>query len=101
VAIARQAANSGEAIWTGHEASGYNGHGGTVSQAHPQRPIFTEDRYPRSTGHESRRRHESEREISGGEGAEPVILFSHYTMVITIRERLKEQVSGPRSQIFM
>jgi hypothetical protein len=30
--------------------------------------FFTEDRYPRSTGRESRRRHESGREITGGEG---------------------------------
>jgi hypothetical protein len=30
--------------------------------------FFTEDRYPRLTGRESRRRRESEREITGGEG---------------------------------
>jgi hypothetical protein len=30
--------------------------------------FFTEDRYPHSTGRESRRRHESGREITGGEG---------------------------------
>jgi hypothetical protein len=35
-----QAANSGEVISTGREASGYGGQGGTVSQAHPQRQIF-------------------------------------------------------------
>jgi hypothetical protein len=41
--------------------------------------FFTEDHYPRLTGRESRS------EITDGEGAEPVILFSHCTMVITIR----------------
>jgi hypothetical protein len=47
--------------------------------------FFTEDRYPSSTGCESRHRHESGREITSGEGAESGILFSHCTMVITIR----------------
>jgi hypothetical protein len=36
----RQAANFGEVIRTGREASVYGGQGGTVFQAHPQRPIF-------------------------------------------------------------
>jgi hypothetical protein len=60
-------ANYGEVIWTGREASGYGGQGGTVSRAHPS-ARFTEDRYPRSTGRESRHRRESGREITGGEG---------------------------------
>jgi hypothetical protein len=51
----------------------------------PSARFFTRDRYPRSTGRESRRRHESGCEITGGEGAELVILFSHCTMASTIR----------------
>jgi hypothetical protein len=34
----------------------------------PSTQFFTEDRYPRSTGRKSRRRRESGREITGGEG---------------------------------
>jgi hypothetical protein len=35
VAPEQQAANSGEVIWTGRKASGYDGQGETVSQALP------------------------------------------------------------------
>jgi hypothetical protein len=51
----------------------------------PSAQFFTGDRYPHSIGRESRRRRESGREITGGEGARPVILFSHCTMASTIR----------------
>jgi hypothetical protein len=47
------------------------------------------DRYLRLTGRESRRRRESGREITGGEGAEPVILFSllYYQTFIRASDR--------------
>jgi hypothetical protein len=42
--------------------------------------FFTEERYPCSTRRESRCQRESGREVNDGEGAEPVILFSHCTI---------------------
>jgi hypothetical protein len=45
VAIARQAANFGEAIWTGREASGYGGQPDDHAQAYPAPRSFHHRQY--------------------------------------------------------
>jgi hypothetical protein len=51
-----------------------------VSSSSAVPDFFTEERYPCSTKRESRRRHESGHKVTGGEGREPAILFSHCTI---------------------
>jgi hypothetical protein len=48
-----------------------------VSSSSAVPDFFTEERYPCSTRRESRCRRESGRKVTGGEGGEPAILFSH------------------------
>jgi hypothetical protein len=53
-----------------------------VSSSSAVPDFFTKERYPCSTGRESRRRHISGCKVTGGDrgGGEPAILFSHYTI---------------------
>jgi hypothetical protein len=65
----RQAANSGEVIWTGRKARGVCRPGrNSVPSSSPAPDLSSEDRYLHLTGHESRHRRESGRKITGGEG---------------------------------
>jgi hypothetical protein len=48
-------------------ASGWGNRAAPMLRLHPRRDLFTRGRYPRFTRCESQRRHESEREVTGGE----------------------------------
>ena len=65
----RQVANSGEVIWTDRKARGVRRPGrNNVPSSSPALDLSSEDHYLHLTGHESRHRRESGREITDGEG---------------------------------
>jgi hypothetical protein len=52
----------------------------TVPYVHPRRDLFTVERNPLARGTNRDSRRESGRKVTGGEGGEPTILFSHCTI---------------------
>ena len=97
----QQAANSGEVIWTGRKARGYDGQGETVSRAHPQHDIS----YPEQLSALHRARiataatitawDHRQRYTESGDLCYVTVPLEHHS------EHLTERFAVPRSPIFM